>query len=122
MGNFWNVDLPKRKKEKEKKRKKKKESSKKMCDAGRPFRRMHARVFLPSFCPHVPLRYIELRNWNWQARHGWGRTLLILELEPTNSQKPGSNLFFNLYSRIYKPINQKSDAVECTRDVMYTTR
>lgn len=93
-----------------------------MCDAGRPFRRMHARVFLPSFCPHVPLRYIELRNWNWQARHGWGRTLLILQLEPTNSQKPGSNLFFNLYSRIYKPINQKSDAVECTRDVMYTTR
>ena len=38
MGNFWNVDLPKRKKEK------KKESSKKMWDAEGPFRRMHARV------------------------------------------------------------------------------
>jgi len=57
MGKFWNVDLPKRKKEKKKKKVQKivgcwKTLSPHACVC----------VFLPSFCPHVPLRYIELRN------------------------------------------------------------
>ena len=51
-----------------------------------------------------------------------GGVLLILELEPTNSQKPGSDIFSTHLFTDLQTNQPKSDTVECTCDVMYTTR